>query len=1199
METVGISVNVEAQTRTDLLSPCLDYVPCNDALNMTITLGSSSLTDTARSVTVPIHPLDMSTFINNDRQANPTTCLGTLQLSQALGTNTFPAEMALGISFLRNVYTVYSIGSASYYTDGPPSNAFGEDDGGTPQMAVLPITNITLAMAEFNNVRILNLTPDGDKNQPQVDDNSSATMGTLGKIMLGIGSFIAVCILLFLIRWIVLSRRFKKQHGFSPSILGHGDGGGSEIGHQVREFAEMVRRKTTLRLSRRRRKKGGMKIIVEPSEEAVPENIAGEVATRSAIGHDMENNAISEMGHARTGSGGSAHRQGSGPFAGFSLLTFIGARRLGFSGPKYQPAHNPANSPYEMNNLGRAPDGVPTEDELRQQRFEEYQRKKREEIEWRRRQNDTSVWSDVTWVATGDGTLAPVGAANPPLTPNETVVGSTTHLNQYGFPKDVDDFGAYNPKGGRNSSDENGGSTERGGSTLHGSPEYYGKGTVGSMNQRGRMSGALVEEGAGASGRRSRSASRDRENAPLLNSSTTSVPLWVQPSQASGPEGLLPQPVHRTHRSVPSLELNRPHREDSTKGFTSSPMPIVPDSAGGNSSRGNTPPLQISGTEQNPAQAPGGFNPYDIPVTVHAPSVSTPSTHLVMPHRERPTLAVEPSLSPLTEVNSSEFLSTPGGTVANRISAIPSNRTSLMGAILGSHATLNPDQQGERNSLERQSSIGSSMESEVLVPLPISLMKLPRSWSPPSTTMKLEDEEPQPLPVAKPPTIVAPPRPFESNTTAAPPNTRIASVMNSSPLAQPPINNPILPKVTGGQSLSLSNPPRVPTGTQPDNRSRNPYDILGFDDFGLRDSRFPALGSLGSGDSRFPTFAQPPTAASTAQQRPPNIRSVSASPSRPASMAVPDTTVRPRPRMTEPNLPRPQSEAYLQGGSRSENPPISRPVPQEKPRSQPNDMPRMQPMTRPNQHQPTPPFVQPSQAPIESFLENKVTETPEHEDMRDFLPSHPHKGPREQHSLPAIGSSRAAPPHTHTTEPAASSMGPRSRGPRPMGSSSSIGVASTSGPRPRASSSTSTQGRTSQSSQGVSESPVTRPQMSTSSSNSSLPPGAMVPSPPESRPRADSNVRRLPGMPDNAGAPPALLSLPVTLETHSSGTNTPNYWNGGQSRSNTYSSNALSDGNGTGHETIASSWNTEVARREDVTYPPFPGDLGSTPRRHE
>ncbi|PVF94933.1 hypothetical protein CPB86DRAFT_876073 [Serendipita vermifera] len=1204
------------------------YVPCNDVLNMTITLGSSALSGaTTDSVEIPIHPLDMSTFINNDRQANPTSCLGTLQLSQALGTTTFPAQMALGISFLRNVYTVYSVGSSSYFSDDLPSNAFGENDGGVPQMAVLPITNITLAMAEFHNVRILNLTPDGDKNQPQLDGNSSATMGTLGKIMLGIGSFIALCILLFVLRWVILSRRFKKQHGFSPSILGHGDGGGTEIGHQVKEFAEMIRRKTTLRLSRRRRKKGGMKRIAEPSEEAVPENIAGEVATRSAIGHAAEEmgghavsemgHGVNEMGHSRTDSGG-AHRQGSGPFAGFSLMTFIGARRI-FGKHGYEPTHNPgaSNSRYEMNDLGTSSDGLPTEDELRRRRFEEYQRKKKEEIEWKRRQNDTSVWSDVTWVDKGDGTLTPVGTVYGAnllpgglLTPNETVVGSSAHLNQYGYPKDVDDFGAYKHQGGRDSSD--GASTERGGSTLHGSQDLSPKG-IGSMGQRGRMSGALVEEG----GRRSRSASRDREFAPLLNPSSTSVPLWVQPSQASGPDGTS-RPVHMTHKSIASLELNRPRREDSTQGFTSSPMPI-PDSAGGNSSsRGNTPPLQTSNLEQNPGQGSGSFNPFNIPVTVHAPSNSSP--HLVMPHRDRPALAVEPSLSPLTEVNSSEFVSTPGGTIANRLSVVPSNRTSLMGAVLGSHPNFNPDLQrieAERNSLERQSSIGSSMESEVLVPLPISLMKLPRSWSPPKVPMKLpDDEDDRPLPVSNPPIIAPVFRPIEHSNTA-PLNTRIASVATSSPLARPPINNPIPPLGTTVQPRDPSSTPRAQTSSQAENHNRNPYDMLGFDGFGLRDSRFPS-------------FAQPHSIASGSQARPPNVRSASASASRPASVAVPDVTVRPRPRMTDPTLPRPQSEAYLQGGAGSSNLPPSRPVLPEKSRSQPNEMPKVQPIAQPTQYQPAqhqPPSVQyqpvQHQAPsvqyqpvqhqqslqtvqtpeetVGSLVGNSITETPEREDMRDFLPSRPHNAPREQHSLPAIGSSRLPPAHTRTSEPATSSMGPRSRGPRPMGSSSSINTTPVSpGPRPRASSSTSTQGRTSQSSQGTtSDSPATRPQMSTSSSNSSLPPGAMAPTLPESRPRADSSVRRLP-VPDNLTSPPAVLSLPATLETHSSGTSTPGYLSGIQTRSNTYSSNALSHGNGTGHEgTIASSWNTEIAGRDDAVYPPFTGDPVNMPKRRE
>jgi hypothetical protein len=68
-------------------------------MNITITLATSS--------PIPIHPLDMSTYLHNDPSTN--TCLGTIQVSDQLGVPGSPADVALGISFLRNVYTVHEL----------------------------------------------------------------------------------------------------------------------------------------------------------------------------------------------------------------------------------------------------------------------------------------------------------------------------------------------------------------------------------------------------------------------------------------------------------------------------------------------------------------------------------------------------------------------------------------------------------------------------------------------------------------------------------------------------------------------------------------------------------------------------------------------------------------------------------------------------------------------------------------------------------------------------------------------------------------------------------------------------------------------------------------------------------------------------------------------------------------------------------
>ncbi|KAG8814173.1 hypothetical protein FRC18_002085, partial [Serendipita sp. 400] len=705
------------------------YVPCKQPLNMTISLSTGS--------PIPIHPLDMSSYINNDRASNPVTCIGSLQANELLGNRNSPADIVLGVPFLRNVYTIHSLGRS---TDSGQTGTSTDDDS-VPRIGLLPITDSSLALHEFQNVRELGLAPDGGRDQNNRDpEDTKRSMGVLGKIMLGVGLFAALCVLLFGIRWIVLSKRFKskKRSGLA-----------SEEGFQMREWAETIKRRVTRRGA-------------DTSEFGVPENIAGDVATPSALGHGSIRRRLTTK---------STKRQGSGPFAGFSFLTFIGARRLGFGGG-YRRTSNPVE----------VPDRQPTEDEVRQQKFEEYKRKRMEEEEWgrRNRTNETSVWSDVTWIDNGNGTLTPVGATSGlvPLTPNETVVGSTTNLNAYGFPKiaSLDDLGRGKHQGNLDDGSDNE-STERG-STLHGSPLLDGKLGTGITNVR----------------RTSKTGLRDPDH-----ESSSLIPF----NMGNLAPGRL---ADTSHRSIPSLELNRPIREDSIP-VTASPYPITP---------GAQPAQQTS------------FNPYDIPTTIPTSSIAPIPDHS---YRGRPPLAMEPTLSPLTEVNSSELPPSTSGdynaaTRPQGEAALTSGPFIDPSNLVGT--TLNP-----REGLDRQGSVGSlgsmSISSEVLVPLPISLMTLPPSLYsstsadyPSSSVIRISDSPP-PQPknqviTSNEPGILRAPAPTQT----APRHQHTQGQNSTSLSLQPPT------EVAQPQSFDSSKP-----------RNQNPFDPYGIDSFGRNESRFP------------------------------------------------------------------------------------------------------------------------------------------------------------------------------------------------------------------------------------------------------------------------------------------------------------------------------------------------------------------------
>ncbi|KAH9980160.1 acid protease [Lactifluus volemus] len=107
-------------------------VPCDQMLNISFTFGG---------VTIPIHPLDA---VSGDfRSGN--LCAGAFQPISTAFSVFGNYDMILGMSFLRNVYSVFDYGN------------FVEDssnDRGDPYVQLLPLTNPTTAHADFVQVRL-------------------------------------------------------------------------------------------------------------------------------------------------------------------------------------------------------------------------------------------------------------------------------------------------------------------------------------------------------------------------------------------------------------------------------------------------------------------------------------------------------------------------------------------------------------------------------------------------------------------------------------------------------------------------------------------------------------------------------------------------------------------------------------------------------------------------------------------------------------------------------------------------------------------------------------------------------------------------------------------------------------------------------------------------------------------------------------
>ncbi|KAJ7109622.1 acid protease [Mycena crocata] len=180
------------------------YLPCTTPLNMTFTLDYRD--------EIPVHPLDLSTPPPS-KSSNPTFCIGLIQTS-ADATLSNPSsgigDMILGVPFLRNVYTVlaYDTPAANGTFPIPIAN-----DSTTirPRLGLMSLTDPTVAMDEFHRVRVLN-QPLGDSGKFGNSDSSGSHKQNVGiDVLIGLASFVGLCVLLFGLRWLCMRRRLRRN----------------------------------------------------------------------------------------------------------------------------------------------------------------------------------------------------------------------------------------------------------------------------------------------------------------------------------------------------------------------------------------------------------------------------------------------------------------------------------------------------------------------------------------------------------------------------------------------------------------------------------------------------------------------------------------------------------------------------------------------------------------------------------------------------------------------------------------------------------------------------------------------------------------------------------------------------------------------------------------------------------------------------
>ncbi|KAH9948334.1 aspartic peptidase domain-containing protein [Amylocystis lapponica] len=181
------------------------YMPCTTPLNMTITLDDRP--------PIALHPLDLS--YPPPSYSSTDLCTGLIQNSALIGSSEVNvADMILGVPFLRSTYMVMAYEppdiQGRFPSNSTAAAAAAVDPQTSPRLGLLNLTNPTVALAEFNRVRVLG-QPLG--NAPTAQDTVPARPGPRISpalaVVIGVLGFLALCAVLFAARWAATRRRAR------------------------------------------------------------------------------------------------------------------------------------------------------------------------------------------------------------------------------------------------------------------------------------------------------------------------------------------------------------------------------------------------------------------------------------------------------------------------------------------------------------------------------------------------------------------------------------------------------------------------------------------------------------------------------------------------------------------------------------------------------------------------------------------------------------------------------------------------------------------------------------------------------------------------------------------------------------------------------------------------------------------------------
>ncbi|KAJ3797425.1 aspartic peptidase domain-containing protein [Lentinula aff. detonsa] len=181
------------------------YVSCTTPLNLTVSLDNRP--------PISVHPLDLTTEPPSS-QSSSSNCIGLIQAADSF-LSSVGVDMILGVPFIRNTYMVMayqvpdSNGSfpdvrGSNNSQSPTDAAISNDL--FPRLGLQGLTNATVAMDEFQKVRVLGQPINGTPTVKS-DDKKSLSVGL--DVLFGLIGFFGLCFVLFGLRFCVMKRKYR------------------------------------------------------------------------------------------------------------------------------------------------------------------------------------------------------------------------------------------------------------------------------------------------------------------------------------------------------------------------------------------------------------------------------------------------------------------------------------------------------------------------------------------------------------------------------------------------------------------------------------------------------------------------------------------------------------------------------------------------------------------------------------------------------------------------------------------------------------------------------------------------------------------------------------------------------------------------------------------------------------------------------